>query len=142
MHFSKVFIGNEGRVDADGLVWKTLPTIMKENGHDWDDVLKVDIEGCEYETMYGLMDSFEESTLPLSQLQIELHVLAGPYTTNDLKGFNKFKRWFGRLEGMCLRPCWNECNVMPMVGFDYTVGFACLEYRFLNITDNHRLLRA
>lgn len=142
MHFSKVFIGNKDRVDADGSVWKTLPTIMKENGHHWIDVLKVDIEGYEYETMGALMDSYEGSTLPFSQLQIELHLLAGPYMTNDVKGFNKFKRWFERLEGMHLRPFWNEHNVIPMVGFDPSVGFACIEYSFLNIAGNHRLLHA
>ncbi|KAG0025705.1 Methyltransferase-like protein 24 [Podila clonocystis] len=76
MHFSKVFIGNEDRVDVDGSI----------------DILKVDIEGYEYETMDALMDSFEGSILLFSQLQIELHLLVKPYMTNDVRGFNKFKK--------------------------------------------------
>ncbi|KAG0078100.1 hypothetical protein BGZ92_001637 [Podila epicladia] len=142
MHFNKVFIGSKDRVDENGSVWKTLPTIMKENGHNWIDVLKVDIEGYEYETMSALMDSFAGSTLPFSQLQIEFHLLSGQYVTNDVKGFNRFKTWFERLEGMHLRPFWNEHNLIPMVAYDPNVGFACIEYSFLNIAGNHRLLRA
>ncbi|KAF9392899.1 hypothetical protein CPB97_007425 [Podila verticillata] len=141
MHFNKVFIGNENRVTADGSVWKTLPTIMKENGHEWIDVLKVDIEGYEYEAFDALMDSYQGSILPFSQLQVELHLLAGPFLSNDVRGFNKFKRWYERLESMHLRPFWHEHNLVP-ISVDYKVGFACIEYSFLNVAGNHRLLRA
>jgi len=46
---------------------------MKENGHDWIDILKVDIEGSEFPMFDAIMDDFGE-ILPFSQLQMEFHV--------------------------------------------------------------------
>ncbi|KAF9206185.1 hypothetical protein BGZ59_011803 [Podila verticillata] len=141
MHFSKVFIGNEDRVDAEGSVWKTLPTIMKENGHEWIDVLKADIEGYEYQTLDGLMDAYQGSHLPFSQLQVELHLASGPNMTPDVKGFTKFKRWFERLEKMHMRPFMSELSLVAHL-LTPSEGFICSEYSFINIAGNHRLLHA
>ncbi|KAG0338821.1 hypothetical protein BG000_003337 [Podila horticola] len=140
IHFRKIFIGSEDRVDADGSVWKTLPTIMKENGHDWIDVLKADIEGYEYQTLDGLMDTYRGSHLPFSQLQIELH-LVGPDLGPDVKGFTKFKRWFERMESMHMRPFMSELNIVSHLN-NPVEGFVCSEYSFINIAGNHRLLHA
>ncbi|KAG0194982.1 hypothetical protein BGX28_002682, partial [Mortierella sp. GBA30] len=81
MHFQKVFIGAEDKIDESGNTWKSLRTIMKEYGHEWIDLLKIDIEGYEYKTMDALMDSFD--ILPFSQLQIEFHL--GGITFDDFK---------------------------------------------------------
>ncbi|KAF9324551.1 hypothetical protein BG006_000420 [Podila minutissima] len=42
--FKQYFIGHEIKVDASGITWKTVRALMKENGHDWIDILKVDTE--------------------------------------------------------------------------------------------------
>ena len=52
---------------------KTLTTIMAELGHEWVDVLKVDIEGGEWGVFGGLQKSMR--SLPVTQVQIELHFL-------------------------------------------------------------------
>lgn len=48
---------------------KTLATIVQDLGHDWVDVLKMDIEGAEY----GVLDGLLTSSLRPGQLLIEFH---------------------------------------------------------------------
>ncbi|KAF9127233.1 hypothetical protein BGW39_006022 [Mortierella sp. 14UC] len=50
---------------------KTLKTVMKENGHEWLDVLKMDIGRSEVDVLNSMMDQHE--VLPLSQLQLDIH---------------------------------------------------------------------
>ncbi|KAG0313558.1 hypothetical protein BGZ99_008749 [Dissophora globulifera] len=104
-HFKPYFIGREDHVDAQGKTWKTLKTLMKENGHDWIDILKVDIEGSEFETFDAIMDDFD--VLPFSQLQMELHV------REDMVAFSTFLKWWERLEGKGVYPWWTEINLNP-----------------------------
>ena len=56
--------GNEPAMDAT-----TLDGLMKAHGHDRIDLLKMDIEGAEYEVLDGLLDS---PVLP-GQLLVEFH---------------------------------------------------------------------
>ncbi|KAF9168006.1 hypothetical protein DFQ26_001986 [Actinomortierella ambigua] len=106
VHFEPVFVGSEDKIGADGKVWKTLKTIMKENGHDWIDILKIDIEGSEYATLGKMMDDFPD-VLPFSQLQLELHVHESHISFPD------FLTWWQRLEGKGIRPWWTEINLNP-----------------------------
>lgn len=46
-----------------------LETLMRENGHDHIDLLKLDIEGCEY----AVIDHLLEKRLPVQQLCVEFH---------------------------------------------------------------------
>ncbi|KAJ7150045.1 hypothetical protein C8R43DRAFT_1006138 [Mycena crocata] len=47
---------------------------MKTNGHAFIDILKIDIEGNEFEALEAYMDYFESSgVLPFGQLQLEIH---------------------------------------------------------------------
>jgi len=66
--------------DDDGK-GRTLKTLMKENGHEWIDVLKVDIEGDEYKSLLKAMKDFEK--LPVGQLLVEFHAVK-PYKPIDL----------------------------------------------------------
>ncbi|KAG0205643.1 hypothetical protein BGX28_002759 [Mortierella sp. GBA30] len=134
MHFQKVFIGAEDKIDASGNTWKSLRTIMKEYGHEWIDLLKIDIEGYEYPTMTALMDSYD--VLPFSQLQIELH-LHKPDMSGVIE-FDDFKKWFERLEKHHLRPFMSELNLVATILFPNFVH--CHEYSFINTAGDHRLL--
>ncbi|KAI9239914.1 MAG: methyltransferase domain-containing protein [Podila humilis] len=138
IHFSKIFLGGEDRVDELGYVFKTLPTIMKENGHTWIDVLKMDIEGNEFQVMSNLMDAYEGKTLPFSQIQVELH-LTSPDMGMDVAGFDRFKKWFERLEKFQLRPFWSELNLIPTLGSPTLLPGFC-EYSFINVAGDHSLL--
>ncbi|KAG0274081.1 hypothetical protein BGZ96_004536 [Linnemannia gamsii] len=120
--FHPYFVGRTNHVDAQGKQWKTLKTLMAENGHDWIDILKVDIEGSEYETFDAIMDDFGE-VLPFSQLQMELHV------REDMISFPDFLKWWERLENKGVYPWWTELNLNPT--FSGQKDWAS-EYCFLN----------
>ncbi|KAG0345841.1 hypothetical protein BG004_002970 [Podila humilis] len=138
IHFSKIFVGDVDKVDAHGNVWRTLPTLMKENGHDWIDVLKVDIEGYEFNMMHTIMDTYANKPLPFSQLQIELHLVSDQMGT-DVAAFGQFKKWFERLEAHHLRPFWSELNIIPPMVWKTDLTLS--EFSFINIQGDHSLLR-
>lgn len=95
---------------------------MKENGHDWIDILKVDIEGSEYDTFNAIMDDFGD-VLPFSQLQMELHV------RNNMVSFPDFLNWWERLESKGVYPWWTEINLNPTYSGERAWAS---EYCFLN----------
>ncbi|KAG0034031.1 hypothetical protein BGZ81_006372 [Podila clonocystis] len=114
IHFSKVFLGGKDKVE-NGHVYKTLPTIMKENGRTW-------IDG---------------KILPFSQLQVELHLNSADIGT-DFAAFTRFKAWFERLEKFHLRPFWSELNLVP-TWVNPTVLPGYVEYSFINVAGDHSL---
>ncbi|KAG0358067.1 hypothetical protein BG005_002768 [Podila minutissima] len=127
--FKPYFVGDRDYMDNKGIQWRTLRSLMKENGHDWIDILKVDIEGSEYATFNSIMDDFD--VLPFSQLQIELHVDT-PHTT-----FDNFLTWWEKLEAKGLRPFWTEVNLHPAINF--ATPWAS-EYCFINIRGEKNIL--
>ncbi|KAG0282593.1 hypothetical protein BGZ96_000319 [Linnemannia gamsii] len=131
IHFFKYFVGGEDKVE-DGYTWKTLKTIMKENGHTWIDVLKIDIEGNEYAALGAMMDQFD--VLPFSQLQLEIHVNSN---VEDKEKFMKFVNWWESLEAHHLRPFWSELNLVYS-RLQKNLGLS--EYSFINIDSKNRLL--
>jgi len=100
---------------------------MQENGHDWIDILKVDIEGSEYPTFAAIMDDYPE-VLPFGQLQMELHINEA-YVT-----FGEFLEFWERLEARGVYPWWTEVNLIPT--FPSTSSPSelpmCSEYCFIN----------
>ncbi|GJJ78637.1 hypothetical protein EMPS_10996 [Entomortierella parvispora] len=124
-HFFPYFIGKTDHVDEDGKQWRTLKSLMKDNGHDWIDILKVDIEGSEYPTFDAIMDDFD--VLPFSQLQMELHV--------DKVSFKDFTTWWERLESKGIYPWWTELNPYPT--FLREAPWAS-EYCFINVNGGRK----
>ncbi|KAF9313626.1 hypothetical protein BG003_005007 [Podila horticola] len=57
--FKPYFVGDRDYVDSKVIKWRTLRSLMNENGHDCIDVLKVDIEGSEYATFKSIMEDFD-----------------------------------------------------------------------------------
>ncbi|KAF9159269.1 hypothetical protein DFQ26_006740 [Actinomortierella ambigua] len=138
VHFQKVFVGKEDKVDGSGIQWKTLKTIMKEYGHTWVDVLKIDIEGGEYDTLGAVMADYAGApALPFSQLQLEMHLFK--HGTSREINFGEFLKFFRRLEAAGLRPFWDEPNLLPTALHKYPLWFS--EYGFMNIAGKHRLIR-
>ncbi|KAF9355757.1 hypothetical protein BGX26_006196, partial [Mortierella sp. AD094] len=125
-HFKPYFVGKEDKRDEKGKEWRTLRTLMKENGHEWIDILKVDIEGSEYPTFDAIMDDFGD-VLPFSQLQIELHV------RQDFVDFPRFLKWWERLESKGVYPWWTEINISPT--YSGQRAWAS-EYCFINTRDS------
>lgn len=105
-HFtSHVQLGPEDKhSSSDDPKLYTLSNLLKANGHTFIDVLKIDIEGYEFDTVKAMLQPYAESgqPLPFGQLQIELHVWG--------KRFADFLGWWELLEVVGLRPVMMEPN--------------------------------
>ncbi|KAG0331393.1 hypothetical protein BG004_001686 [Podila humilis] len=132
-HFKPYFIGSADE-EKEGVSWRTLKTIMAENGHTWIDILKVDIEGSEYPTFNKVMDDFsvggteganghDGGILPFGQLQMEFHV------HRNWIDFPTFLQWWERLESFGVFPFWTEINLNPALIGDKPWAS---EYCFIN----------
>jgi hypothetical protein len=84
----------------------TLSSLMEQNGHTFIDILKIDIEGAEFETLISLVAAFP-ARLPFGQMQLEIHAREPPYDT-----FAGFLGWWEMLEKAGLRPFWTEPNLV------------------------------
>ncbi|KAJ7088552.1 methyltransferase domain-containing protein [Mycena crocata] len=116
----------------------SLRGIMKELGHTFIDIWKIDIEGSEYATLAEVIQSFQGQPLPFGQMQIEIHI---PYakgsgaTPTTIAAFDK---WWSMLEDAGLRPFWTELNLLD-VNFHRRGPFVA-EWSFINIRGKHALL--
>jgi hypothetical protein len=104
----------------------TLETLMQMNGHQHIDILKIDIEGWEFDTITSLIKSFTEQNrpLPFGQLQLEIHTWK--------KSFETILKWWETLEEAGLRPFWTEPNLV-YANYQETGKPHLAEYSFLNI---------
>ena len=84
----------------------TLETVMRTNGHNYIDILKVDLESYEFETFRALLQPYIDAgqPLPFGQLQIELHLWNGR--------FADVLSWWELLEAAGLRPVMMEPNLV------------------------------
>jgi len=139
-HFQPWALGGQNaHGPGDNPKYYTLDALMKLNGHDFIDVLKIDIEGAEFSTLTTFLDvnrpknTFTSmTTLPIGQLQLELHAW------DDYANFGFFHDWWVALEDAGLRPFWTEPN---LVYVNYDNGKARLaEYSFMNIRGDHALV--
>lgn len=72
------------------------------SGHDFIDILKIDIESAEFSTLATIIKPYLTigKPLPFGQLQIELHLWH--------KTFEEVLDWWQMLEEAGLRPFWTE----------------------------------
>ncbi|KAF8172559.1 methyltransferase domain-containing protein [Mycena galopus ATCC 62051] len=113
----------------------SLQGIMKELGHDFIDIWKIDIEGSEFAALTAVIESFKGKPLPFGQMQIEIHLSFAP---DYVKTVGEFDKWWTMLEDAGLRPFWTELNLLdvnvvrrgPFVG----------EWSFINIRGRHPLV--
>ena len=62
---------------------RTLATLMRESGHAWIDLLKIDVEGAEWEALESLVAQSGGQALPITQAQVEFHVGWGGHGPQD-----------------------------------------------------------
>lgn len=113
----------------------TLKSLMSMNGHEFIDILKVDIEGWEFDTITAMIKSYVElgKPLPFGQLQLEIHAWD--------KSFEQFLKWWEGLEESGLRPFWTEPN-MVYVNYAAEGKPQLAEYSFLNIKGDNPFIRS
>jgi hypothetical protein len=75
-------------------------------GHSFIDILKIDIEGGEFDSLAVFLNSHADGDLPIGQLQLEIHAWGGR------ERFDYFVKWWEALEASGLRPFWTEPNLV------------------------------
>lgn len=112
----------------------TLDTLMKLNGHDFIDILKIDIESWEFTTLVSMVKPYLESgkPLPFGQLQIELHLWH--------KSFEEILQWWEMLEEAGLRPFWTEPNLVYL-NFNRDATSDLAEYSFINVKGTNAFIQ-
>jgi hypothetical protein len=126
VHFTKI-----GLSGSPSFNMKTLKKLMKERGHDFIDLLKVDIERSEFDTFTGILRDFN-GELPFAQLSIELHA------NHEFIKFPELLKWFESLEQAGLRPIMNEINLNPLL--EGAKEAWAIEYTFINVKAHHPLI--
>lgn len=98
--------GQDAHGPDDANPFYTLGSLMRMNGHTHIDILKIDIESWEFDTLSTLLKSYLAAgePLPFGQLQLEIHVWH--------KKFPEFLKWWETLEEAGLRPFMTEPNLV------------------------------
>jgi hypothetical protein len=134
-HFSQVGLGATNEF-ARSPQFFTLKTLMEQNRHTYIDILKIDIEGSEYAALDAFMDAFEsEKRLPIGQVMIELHLVDDEHV-----GFERFSKWWERLEEFGMRPTWLEINLLAVTLGEGKTDPRCVEYVWVNSRDDKSIL--
>ncbi len=124
MRFQKVAIGKETDETSNPAVW-SIQDLMKANGHSYIDLIKMDIEGAEFDSISSFIASVVASqsdggeinaTLPVGQLLVELHFMKAPPGLTIPRDLDSWMKWFTEMEKVGLRPVNNEDNWIGDVG--------------------------
>jgi len=118
---------------TEGHKMYTLQSLMALNGHTFIDILKIDIEGWEFDAITAIVKEYKSrgQPLPFGQLQLEIHAWN--------KSFADFLKWWEAMEEAGLRPFWTEANLVYQ---NYNRGASAdlAEYSFINILADHELV--
>ncbi|KAI0085505.1 methyltransferase domain-containing protein [Irpex rosettiformis] len=112
----------------------TLAHLMDANAHDYVDIVKIDVEGYEFDTLRSMVQSYVESgePLPFGQLQVELHMWSVK--------FADFLALWELMEAAGLRPVMLEPNLV-YVNYNRASGAELVEYTFLNIKGDNPFIK-
>jgi hypothetical protein len=120
--FHKFAIGKESNKSSDPPSY-TIQDLMEVNGHSYVDLVKMDIEGAEFDAMSSLVSSIvdgrpdaDNQTLPFGQLLIEVHLLSGHHPFTVPADLPSWIKWWEAMERLGLRPVNNEDNWIGDVG--------------------------
>ncbi len=135
VHFSKLGLGGVDEF-AKMPQFFTLQTLMEQNKHTYIDILKIDIEGAEYEALDAFMDACDKTgVMPVGQVMIELHLVDDQHVN-----FERFTKWWERLEAFGMRPAWLEINLLAVILGKGKTDTRCVEYVWVNAKDEKSVL--
>lgn len=122
----------------------TIHDLMKWNGHSYIDIMKMDIEGAEFDALTSWIESvldergrYGNATLPVGQLLVEIHFMREPEGFNIPQDLSSWLKWWALLEKMGLRPVNNEDN---WIGDAVHGKPRFMEYTLINIFERDRNL--
>jgi hypothetical protein len=123
--FQKVAIGKETDETGNPAV-RSIQDLIKENGHSYIDLIRMGIEGAEFDFISSFIASVVASqggsgaennaTLPAGQLLMELHFMKAPPSLTIPRDLDSWMRWFAEMETVGSRPVNNEDNWIGDVG--------------------------
>ncbi|TGO30401.1 hypothetical protein BPAE_0006g01440 [Botrytis paeoniae] len=138
-HFHKYGLGAKD-IPSRTPPFYTLQTLMKQNNHSYIDILKIDIEGSEYTALDAFMNFHDvegggDGKLPVGQVMIELHLVDDEHVH-----FERFTKWWERLEKFGMRPTWFETNLLAVTLGEGKTDPRCVEYVWVNVRDERSIL--
>ncbi|KAJ7222969.1 hypothetical protein C8J57DRAFT_1008832, partial [Mycena rebaudengoi] len=107
---SRVHSYNYGVADRKAEQYRSLQGVMSGFGHDFVDIVKVDLEGGEFETLLAIIEDSQGNALPFGQLLLEAHV----GWSDEMATVGQFRRWFMELERAGLRPFYFEVSAVDV----------------------------
>jgi len=120
-HFSQIGISEVTDEKRDPKFF-TVQDLMRRNGHEYIDIVKMDIEGAEFGALTSVIGSLPKDAngkhkpLPFGQLLIELHFDEGGSNQGGPRDLKTWMAWWSALEEHGLRPVNNEDNWIGDVG--------------------------
>ncbi|KAJ7472759.1 methyltransferase domain-containing protein [Mycena latifolia] len=114
--------------------YRSLQGVMSNYGHDFIDILKIDLEGSEFATLVSMIADAREKPLPFGQLLLEVHI----GWSEDMTTVDHFANWFARLERAGLRPYYFEVSMMDVNTLRAEPAVAY--WSFMNIRGRHALV--
>ncbi|PSR81370.1 hypothetical protein BD289DRAFT_42693 [Coniella lustricola] len=124
----------------------TIQDVMAINGHDHIDVVKIDVEGFEFETIEALLSHFRGSEeqqkdgvgkqreVPIAQLVMQVHLIPDQMTVE------KFMKWWEKIEDAGFRPVGFEPDLLTATIPVYDGMPRYVDYTFINIRDKRNPL--
>ncbi|KAJ7148937.1 methyltransferase domain-containing protein [Mycena crocata] len=131
---SRVHFNHFSVADLKAEKYRSLHSVMADNGHDFIDILKIDLEGSEFATLVSIIADNQEKPLPFGQLLLEVHI----GWSQDMTTVDHFGQWFARLERAGLRPYYFEVSMMDVNTLRAEPAVAY--WSFMNIRGKHALV--
>ncbi|KAI1860255.1 uncharacterized protein JN550_011633 [Neoarthrinium moseri] len=142
-HFKKAGLGKKTDEKSNPPFY-TVQDLMHANGHNYVDIVKMDIEGFEFDVLSSLTAFLRSttgdndnttSTIPFGQLLVEIHLFPGATNFHVPKDIHEWIQWWTELEELGLRPVNNEDNWIGDIG-QGKPWF--MEYTLINAVDTQR----
>lgn len=132
----------------------SIQDLMKMNGHTYLDILKIDIEFSEFDSLRSLSDAFSASSgldFPIGQILIEIHLFGrrnlevtnsqglADGTVHPITS-GEFLDWWEMLEARGIRPAFTEPNLLYSTLMIENGQPRLAEYTLINTKDPRSVL--
>jgi len=140
-HFLKA--GIAGKTDkAKTPPFYSIQDLMQMNGHNYIDILKIDVEFAEFAAMTSLLThtASQMQAFPIGQMLMEIHLFGNEAKKREPHTLGQFLHWWESMEERGVRPTWTEPNLLAV-----TIGLKdkmprLAEYTLVNVNDPKSIL--
>ncbi|KAJ6474963.1 methyltransferase domain-containing protein [Mycena sanguinolenta] len=129
VHFNRFALANPTTRE-----YRSLKSTMHTLGHEWIDILKIDLSGSEFPTLLSIIAEYGDAPLPFGQLVVTIRALL----SEDMTTVGQFNDWWQRLECAGLRPVYFELGMMDVNNRRQEPGLSY--WTFINVRGTHALV--